>query len=137
VTDYAFIEEEMVKLSSQYNIKKVLIDRWNSTQFAVSLAGKGIDVLGYSQSFATMSAPTKLLENLIISGKLRHNGNKILTSMAGAVSVKSDPSGNIRPIKPQHGAGQKIDGIVALIMAIGGHSKEAITQEATPEIIII
>lgn len=137
VTDYDFIRKEVVDLSSRYNIRKVLIDRWNATQFAVQLSGDGLDVLGYAQSFATMSAPTALLENLIISGKLRHNGNKILTSMAGAVSVKTDPSGNIRPIKPKHGAGQKIDGIIALVMAIGGHSKEAIVPDKTPEIIVL
>jgi phage terminase large subunit-like protein len=137
VTDYEFIRKEMNELNEKYAIKKVLIDRWNATQFSVNLAGDGFDVLGYSQSFATMTAPTKLLENLVISGKIRHNGNKILTSMAGAVAVKTDPSGNIRPVKPKHNAGQKIDGIVALIMALGGHSKEVVVPDKTPEIIVL
>lgn len=137
VTDYDYIRRDINELRESYNIKKILVDRWNSTQLTVQLDGDGFEVLGFSQSFASMTAPTKLLENLVISGKLRHNGNKILTSMAGAVSVKTDPSGNIKPVKPQHGAGQKIDGIVALIMAIGGCTQEKMIADRTPEIFVL
>ena len=34
--------------------------------------------------------------------------------------VKTDPSGNIRPVKPEHGNTQKVDGIVAGVMATAG-----------------
>jgi phage terminase large subunit-like protein len=73
---------------------------------------------------------------LIHSGKLRHNGNKILSAMAGNVSVKTDPAGNLRPVKPPHGSSQRIDGIVALIMAIGAQTQEKPEEDKTPEILI-
>ena len=85
-----------------------------------------------------MSAPTKLLENLVASGKLRHNGNKVLSYMASVVSVKQDPAGNIRPVKPSKGSTDRIDGIVALVMALGGHANERPEEpDATPEILVL
>jgi phage terminase large subunit-like protein len=69
-----------------------------------------------------MSAPSKLLENLVASQKIRHNGNKLLTNHAMNVSIKTDPAGNIRPVKNFKNSVQRVDGIVALIMGLAGAS---------------
>jgi len=137
VTDYDFIRRDIVKFGETYNVKQILIDRWNATQLAVQLASDGFDVQGYSQGFASMSGPTAMLENLVVSGKLRHNGNKVLASMANAVNVKTDPAGNMRPVKPVRGSVQRIDGIVSLIMALGGFSKEKPETKANPQIFVL
>jgi phage terminase large subunit-like protein len=79
-----------------------------------------------------MSAPSKLLENLIASGKIRHGGNLVLSWMASNASVKIDSSGNIKPVKPKQGSPERIDGIVSLVMAIGAHSSQK-TPEEPPE----
>ena len=55
---------------------------------------------------------------MIKAGRIRHN-SPILDWMAANVSIKEDESGNIRPVKPKRGSPLKIDGIVALIMALG------------------
>jgi len=57
-----------------------------------------------------------------VSGRIRHGGNPILSWMAGNASVKVDASGNIKPIKPPHGSADRIDGVVALVMALGIHA---------------
>ena len=136
VVDYDFIRKSINEDGERYSVQKVVIDRWNATQLAVQLNGDGFETLGFSMSFGSMSAPTKHLNTLIHSGKLRHNGNKILSAMAGNVSVKTDPAGNLRPVKPPHGSSQRIDGIVALIMAIGAQTQEKPEEDKTPEILI-
>jgi phage terminase large subunit-like protein len=52
-----------------------------------------------------------------VSGKLKHPNNPVLTWNAANVVVKVDPAGNIRPAKDR--SSEKIDGIVALAMAVG------------------
>jgi phage terminase large subunit-like protein len=62
-------------------------------------------------------APTRELEKLIVSKKLAHGGNPVTRWMAANVAVAQDPAGNLRPAKDK--STERIDGIVALIMAIG------------------
>ena len=64
-----------------------------------------------------MAAPTRELEKLIVSKKLAHGGNPVTRWMAANVAVAQDPAGNLKPAKDK--STERIDGIVALIMAIG------------------
>jgi phage terminase large subunit-like protein len=57
------------------------------------------------------------LEKLIVSRKLAHGGNPVTRWMAANVAVAQDPAGNLKPAKDK--STERIDGIVALIMAIG------------------
>jgi phage terminase large subunit-like protein len=54
---------------------------------------------------------------LIVSGKLAHGGNPVTRWMAANVAVAQDPAGNLKPAKDK--STERIDGIVATIMAIG------------------
>jgi phage terminase large subunit-like protein len=94
-------------------------DRWNAAATMTQVQGDGIEVYGFSQGFGAMSAPSKLLETLVVGRKLRHQ-SPVLSWMAGNVAVQEDANGNIRPSKKA--STEKIDGIVALCMAIGLHS---------------
>jgi phage terminase large subunit-like protein len=64
-----------------------------------------------------MSAPTKELDKLIVSRKIRHGGHPVLRWMASNTSVEQDAAGNLKPSKKK--SSEKIDAIVALIMALG------------------
>ena len=64
-----------------------------------------------------MSAPSKELERLILGHDLQHGGNPVLRWMASNVTAKLDAAGNIKPDKEK--STEKIDGIVALVMALG------------------
>ena len=50
-------------------------------------------------------------------GQLAHGGNPVTRWMAANVAVAQDPAGNLKPAKDK--STERIDGIVALIMAIG------------------
>ena len=73
-------------------------------------------MVGFGQGFASMSAPTKELGRLVLSGGIAHGGNRVLRWMADNVIVRQDPSGNLKPDKSK--STQKIDGIVATIMGL-------------------
>jgi phage terminase large subunit-like protein len=71
----------------------------------------------FGQGYASMTAPSKMLEGRIVDGTLRHGGHPVLRWMAGNVAAEMDAAGNIKPSKKA--STEKIDGIVALVMALG------------------
>ena len=143
VTDYAAIRRTLTGvvytpqgethtgegLLDEYDVKKVAYDRYNSTQIAIDLTNDGAPLVPYGQGFVSMSAPTKQFEVLVRSGKLKHDGCKVLAWALQNVELRTDPAGNIKPDKGKaQGKGQrqsKIDPIVALIMALGENMKQA------------
>jgi hypothetical protein len=71
----------------------------------------------FRQGFRSMAAPTRELEKLIVSKRLAHGGNPVTRWMTANVAVAQDPAGKLTPAKDQ--STERIDGIVAQIMAIG------------------
>lgn len=118
VIDYRFIRSEINKLRDEFEIVQIAFDRWNSTEIVTNLMDDGFEMVKVGQGFASMAAPTKRLLELVLSGDLAHDGNAVLRWMASNVIVLIDPAGNIKPDKSR--SREKIDGIVALIMAITG-----------------
>lgn len=117
VIDYDVIRADINALGRQVEIAEIAIDRWNATQLATQLEGDGFTVVLFGQGFASMAAPTKELLRIIAAAELSHGGHPVLRWMASNLAVKQDAAGNL---KPARGApAEKIDGIVALIMALG------------------
>jgi phage terminase large subunit-like protein len=73
-------------------------------------------MMAFGQGYASMSAPTKKLEELVLSKKLLHAGNPVLRWMAGNVSLEKDAADNWKPSKKK--SIERIDGTVGLIMAL-------------------
>ena len=116
VTDYDVIREQIRELAERFDIQEIAYDRWGATQLVTQLQADGAQCLPIGQGFASMSAPTKELDKLIVGGTLRHGGHPVLRWMAGNVAIEQDPAGNVKPSKRK--STEKIDGIVALVMAL-------------------
>jgi phage terminase large subunit-like protein len=80
------------------------------------LTEDGFEVVQFGQGYASMSAPTKEFEKLVLSKRLRHGRNPVMRWMVDNVMVKQDPAGNLKPDKSK--SLEKIDGVVAAIMAL-------------------
>ncbi len=117
IIDYDIIRRDINGIAKQYDIREIAVDRWNSTQLQTQLDGDGFDVMGFGQGYASMSAPTKEFEKLVIGGKLRHGDNPVMRWMAANVAVETDAAGNLKPSKRK--SLEKIDGVVAAVMGIG------------------
>jgi len=78
---------------------------------------EGLPMIEYRQTVQNMSEPMKTLEALTLEKRIRHNGDPVLTWMMSNVVAHLDAKDNIYPRKefPEN----KIDGVVALIMALG------------------
>ena len=117
VVDYDLLRVKINELNTVYNVKELAVDRWNSTQLQTQLMGDGLEVVPFGQGFRSMNSPTKQLEALVISEKIAHNNHPILRWHAANATVRTDPAGNLKPDKEK--SVDKIDGIVALVMALG------------------
>lgn len=128
VTDYDFIEEQIRRDRDDFLVQEIAYDRWNAQQLVNNLMSDGAPMITMGQGFASMSAPTKDLQRLIRIGAavdedgvpvkpiIRHGGNPLLRWMVDNFAVAMDPAGNVKPDKAN--AGDKIDGVVAMIMAL-------------------
>ena len=116
VVDYAFIEKFIEDHGIRFDIREIAYDRWGASQMSQNLERLGFTVVPFGQGFSSMSPPSKELMRLTLSGKIAHGGNPVLRWMADNICVRTDPAGNIKPDKEK--SSEKIDGIVALIMAL-------------------
>lgn len=126
--DYDFIRKKVNDLNEKFNIKEIAIDRWNASQLINQLTGDGFDVVPFGQGFASMSAPTKEFERLIIEGSLNHGKHPVLRWCASNIVVRTDEADNIKPNKEK--SSERIDPIVAAIMAIGRAIAQGIESES-------
>lgn len=131
VIDYDIIEETINRTYHLHKVIRLEYDRYNATQLIQGLQEKGLNVSEFSQAIGTISAPTKELEKLIYSGKIKHDGNPAVAWMLASCVIYADANENIKVHKGRSGAnGRRVDGIIALINALGGSMS---TPEETNE----
>lgn len=66
---------------------------------------------------------------------LIHDANPVLRWMISNVEILTDPAGNIKLAKNK--SREKIDGVVALVMAYGVYSMMATKETSTPSVRIL
>jgi len=124
IIDYDFILNQIDQDTKDFEISELAFDRWGSQKITTDLQDLGFNLEGdhktliqFGQGFASMSAPTKEVETMVLAGKIAHGGNPVLNWMVSNVAIKVDPADNKKPDKSK--STERIDGAVALIMAIG------------------
>lgn len=117
VTDYERIRDDIIVDSSTYQVEDVAYDPHQATMLVNELMREGVPVVEYRPTVLNFSEPMKALDALIRSGEIEHNGDPVLTWMIANVVAKEDAKDNVYPRKEQ--PGNKIDGVVAAIMALG------------------
>ena len=117
VIDHQEIESAILEDCRHFRPISIAYDPWNATQMATSLLGKGKPVFEFIQGIKSYTAPTKDLEAWLLSDRLDHGGNPVLTWMASNLKVQRDKNENMMPTKAKSIG--RIDGMTSLIMAIG------------------
>jgi phage terminase large subunit-like protein len=119
VVRHEAIRQRLDWAREMFDVREVAFDPWNAGEFAQKLIDEGVITVPVRQGFQSLSAPTKKLMELVLSRRIRHANHPVLTWNADCVEVKDDGNDNIKPVKPDRKQSNKrIDGIVALIMAL-------------------
>ena len=117
VVDYETVKQQIARDSKIFKLAAIGADKWNLEYLRQRLESDGVTMVEYGQNFHDMSPPSKELEALVVSHAIAHGGHPVLDWMAGNVTAITDGKENIQPSKKE--SPEKIDGIVALIMALG------------------
>lgn len=119
ITDFAVLERDIVEASDQFDIAWIGIDPYNAADMMVRLQDShGLPIQQFRQGMLSMSSPSKSFERLVTGSLMEHGSHPVATWMARNAVVETDANGNIKPAKGK--AADKIDGIVAAVMALGG-----------------
>ena len=120
-THYPAVEDKIKGVYKPYNIERFEFDPWNAEQMTQNLQEADVNVSYFEQGIGTISKPTKEFEKLVLEGKMRHDGNPVLSWMLGCCQIYTDANENIKVHKGWSNVqGRRVDGIVAAIMALGG-----------------
>ncbi len=117
VTDFDQIEAELLADASRFEVREVPFDPFQATQLSSHLIAQGLPMVEMRPTVLNFSEPMKHLEALVLQKRLVHDGDPVLSWMISNVVCHRDAKDNIYPRKEREE--NKIDGVVALIMALG------------------
>lgn len=117
--DYGFVAAEMAEILGSLDVQAIAFDRWRIDVFKKDAESLGLDfpLVEHGQGYKDMSPALDTLESDLLNGRLRHGMHPVLTMCAANAVVSKDPAGNRKLDK--HKATGRIDGMVALAMALG------------------
>ena len=118
-TDYNYIQNQIVYLYETFDVQGVFFDSWNAQMLVNNLTNLGLPMTAYSQSIGNFNKPTKEMERLVLSDKVRFDNNPITRWCFDNVELKVDLNGNAKPCGDHQS--RKIDGVISMLNALGGY----------------
>lgn len=128
---------KVAELTSTYEVRGLAYDRWKIDEFLRCLDGVGLEaqkgegaglrIVDWGQGFRDMAPAIDAFEHAILEGELRHDGNPLLNSCILNAQSIPDPAGNRKLDKSK--TTMRIDGAVALAMALGLKARDRTTAE--------
>lgn len=142
--EYEFVAGRIYDMHQECPITRCAFDRYNWKHLRPYLLKAGFEdwelavegsieekedskFVGFGQGFVSMSPALRSLETLLLNGKIAHGMHPVLTMCAANTVTQSDPAGN-RKLSKSRSRG-RIDGIVALAMAVGTGATELTERE--------
>ena len=117
VTDYDVIEADILNDAKTFQLLEQAYDPHQATMMVGHLLDAEIECVEMRPTVLNFSEPMKELDALVIDGRFHHTGCPVMTWMVSNVVCHRDQKDNIYPRKER--VENKIDGVVAAIMALG------------------
>lgn len=140
---YDWVATRLAEISAKYTIKGMAFDRWRVDDFKNACERVGVDIyvdgkddelagavrmVPWGQGFKDMAPAIDALEGAVLDRILKHDGHPCLTwNMSNAMGL-SDPADNRKMDKSA--SRFRIDGAVALAMAVGLKSRDLTVEDA-------
>lgn len=118
VIDYSVVEDYILTLEKRLGVEVVQVgyDRYNAISTVQKLEAAGITCVEIKQHSSVLHAPTKLLQEKILSGDFRYDANRLLEINFQNARCTEDTNLN-KYVNKKKSAG-KVDMVVALINAV-------------------
>jgi phage terminase large subunit-like protein len=128
--DYEIVAKDLIEILADCDVRGIAFDRWRIDLFKKELkeAGGGdLPMFEFGQGFKDMGPAVENLEEALLNERILHGNHPVLTMCAMSARVEKDAAGNRKFSKAK--ATNRIDGIVALAMALGIAAKPVETKE--------
>lgn len=109
---------QLFNVLAPYKVRCIAYDPWGMWNLKGRFAKYEEVLMEYRQDIRYMSVPTKDLESRVLKHALNFLSNPVIRWMFRNVVIYRDPNANIKLDKAR--SRNKIDGVVALVDAIGG-----------------
>jgi phage terminase large subunit-like protein len=126
------IARTVAEIADTYDLVHLAYDRWRINDFQRELdnIGAAIPMKSFGQGFKDMAPAVDKVEQLVAERRLLHGNHPVLNMCAAGAVVQSDPAGNRKLNKAK--SYSKIDGLVALAMALGAMASEENQPSVSP-----
>lgn len=117
--DEAVVEADVRALCEQFDVRAIAFDQFGSAGITTRLANDGLPAVLTPKNAKTFSEPSLDLEVRVRQRMFRHDGNPILRWNASNACVSRRVDGSILPKKEHPDSANKIDGLDAVLLAMG------------------
>lgn len=127
--DYEVVAAEIAEIVGDIDLQAVAFDRWRIDLLKKELDRIGVDLplVPFGQGFKDMSPALDSLEAELLNGRVAHGMHPALSMCAVNATTTKDPAGNRKLDKSK--ATGRIDGMVALAMALGAATSQTVEQK--------
>ena len=135
--DYELVRAHLNDWADRYDVRLLAFDPWNATDLVTRLEKQdGFTCVKMRQGKATLSAPSKALEQAVLS-----NGPCAMTATRSCAGTSATPASI--PTTPatsspaRRRSTERIDGIYALVMALDAMHRDTGTRPPEYQMIIV
>ena len=124
VVDYNRVISDIEEINKIIPIECISYDQWQSTMAITQLTEKGFNCQPYSQTTGALNKPTRYMEIIARSGKAVFDNNPIIRWNFANCEIIEDSNENIKPVKINKDSQKKIDGVHAMLNALGKYLEQ-------------
>jgi phage terminase large subunit-like protein len=135
--DKQAIIRRLAEIAAMFDLQGIAFDRWRLEDLKKLLSDEGIEVpvVPWGQGFKDMGPAVDALEAAILDRRLKHGSHPALTWNCWNAVVEIDPTGARKIDKAK--SSERVDGMVALAMAIGLAARSPKAEPANPRIVML
>jgi len=119
ITDISYIVSDLGRHLAEYDVREIAFDPYNKLTLLKAMTDMGVDqsrLIEVAQAPSALSAPTENLMQIVLEGKMRHDGDPVMAWSLSNVVGHFDRKGNVYPTKER--PENKIDPVLSLVMAL-------------------
>ena len=109
------VREDLLAFHKEHNLHAFAYDQYNAQQLGEDVTKEGLDAVQFRQNYTMFNEPIRQFLQMLERGKIRHNGDPVLTWCALNASIKRDSQDRYMFCKKA--SKDKIDLLVAVVMA--------------------
>jgi len=135
--DYGHVAADIAGLVADIDLRVIAFDRWRIDVMKKELEALGLELPlePFGQGYKDMGPAIDALEAELLKARLAHGGHSALTMYAANAVITKDPAGS-RKFDKARTTG-RIDGMVALAMAMGAAAAVPEDQAMEPELFFL